>query len=147
MWCVVWLSKIRTYCCGFNWWEFVSISGQYCRMEERQLRGLTPPPPPAEAAAATPTAMDSMMMCGITDAQKLKPTMMPPCPQHTSCASHSPILSVLGNYTRSYPRLTLYPLDLWIGIWAIVLRPRCHGWYIQSQREMTARTPWNTVGG
>jgi hypothetical protein len=92
-----------TYCCGFNWCEFVSIGGQYFRMEERQLRGLTPPP--AAAAAAAPTAMDSMMMCGITDAQKMKTTMMPPCPQHTSWASHTPILSVLGDSTRSYPRL------------------------------------------
>jgi hypothetical protein len=68
------------------------ISGQYCRMEERQLRGLTPPPPPAaEAAAATSTAMDSMMMCGITDAQKLKPTMMLPCPHdRPSCSVSKP---------------------------------------------------------
>ena len=63
------------------------------------------PPTAAAAAAAAPTAMDSMMMCGITDAQKLKPTMMPPCPQHTSCASHTPISSVLGNSICSNPRL------------------------------------------
>ena len=78
------------------WWSIFS---------DRRTSTASKTPPPEAAAAAAPTAMDSMMMCGITDAQKLKPTMMPSCPQHTSCASHTPILSVLGNSTRSYPRL------------------------------------------
>ena len=48
--------------------------------------------------APAPTAMKSM--CDTSNAQMSKPTKMS---QYT-CVSHTPILSVLGNSTRSYPR-------------------------------------------
>ena len=57
----------------------VSLYWRSIFLDSRMSTASKTPPP----AAAAPTAMDSMMMCGITDAQKLKPTMMPPCPQHT----------------------------------------------------------------
>jgi hypothetical protein len=48
--------------------------------------------------ASTPAKED---MGGSDKSQQLNPTMMSP----NECASHTYILSVLGNSTRSYPRL------------------------------------------